>query len=132
MKTIKQFKIAGILVMVLGVIHTLASPLIIVEFRSLYINTLLCFAYMFIATGIFTFALGWLQYFVLRKIIDHSSFLILLKATVVLAVISGIGAVATMWTNPFAYLMLLIALYECILLRIVLQKGIDKLIATKK
>ncbi len=132
MKIIKQFKIAGISVMVLGIIHILATPIILMQIKSLQLSFILCFAYMFVATGILTISLGWLQYFVLKRLTEHSTFSTLLKTSVVLITIAGAGAVATMWDNPFAYLILLIALYECFLLKGLLGRQIENLSASKK
>ena len=132
MKIIKQFKIAGISVLIIGIIHILATPVILNQIKSLQLSFILCFAYMFVATGVLTITLGWLQCFVLKRIREHLAFTLLLKTSVVLLIFLAAGAIATMWDNPFAYLILFIALYECILLRILLQKGIDNLIASKK
>ena len=122
MKIIKQFKIAGTLVMALGIIHILATPVILMQIKALQLGFVLCFAYMFVATGILTMALGWSQWFVLKRLTEHPAFTMLLKTSVVLITIAGVGAVATMWGNPFAYLILFIALYECFLLKSLLNR----------
>ena len=124
MNALKNFKIASISIIILGIIHILATPVVLQGLKPLNFKTVLCIAYMFVATGIFTLALGWLQNFVLKRITEHLSFQTLLKATVLFIIILGIGAVATMWDNPFAYIILLIALYESFLLRTIWLKGI--------
>ena len=81
-------------------------------------KTIFCIGYMFVATGVAVIAAGWLQYFLLKKLVIHPSFITILEGTVIFMLLSGIGAVATMWVNPFAYIILLIALYELFLLRL--------------
>lgn len=124
MNTLKQFKIASIAIITLGIIHVLATPIVIQGLKFLNLKTILCIGYMFVATGIAVIALGWLQYYILKRLQNHSYFLAILKGTVVFILVSGIGAVATMWDNPFAYLILLVALYESFLLRTIQPKGI--------
>ena len=117
MKVYHQFKIAAIAVLVLGIIHICATPIVLKLFGVLNFRSLLTFGYMFVMVGIATIFLGWTQIFTLKHISNHPKFLIILKATIIVISISGVGAVVTMWNNPFAYLILLIALYEVYLLR---------------
>src|SRR6266542_4575148 len=106
MKTVKQLKAASIATITLGIIHVIATPIVITQLKMLNTTTLLCIAYMFVATGIGVTAIGWLQYFTLQRIDNHASFITMLKGSVLLMSIFGIGAVATMWDNPFAYITL--------------------------
>lgn len=117
MKPVKHLKLLSIATIVLGIIHVIATPIVIGQLKMLNTITLLCIAYMFVATGIGVIAIGWLQYFTLRRIDMHASFTAILKGSVLLMAVLGIGAVATMWGNPFAYITLLIALYELYLLK---------------
>lgn len=112
----KLFKIAGIAVLSLGIVHILATPIVLPMFNSLNKSGLLTFSYMFVATGIAMVFTGWLQYYIAKQtIINHICFNIL-KISVLFVSISGIGAVATMCDNPFAYIILIVALWEIILL----------------
>jgi hypothetical protein len=116
MKAIKNLKIAGILVLILGIIHICATPLVLHQMNLLPLMQKLCFLFMFVCTGLATILIGWLQYFLARQSkIDLKSATIL-KVSIWLMLLIGIGAVATMWNNPFAYISLLIALYELIIL----------------
>ena len=121
MKTEKQFKAASIVVMSLGIIHICATPFVLPMFRILGTTGLLTFAYMFVFTGLAIFSLGWLQNFIISKLAAHEGFKTILKVTVIVVSLSGIGAVATMFSNPFAYIILLVALYECFLLPKILK-----------
>lgn len=117
MKTLKHLKTASISIIILGIIHVLATPIVIGQLKRLPLEILLCITYMFVATGVGVIATGWLQYYTLKRIDKHASFISILKGSVIFMAILGIGAVATMWDNPFAYLTLLIALYELYLLK---------------
>jgi len=118
MKILKYFKITSIAIIIIGIIHVLATPIVIQGLRMLDSKTIFCIGYMFVATGVAVIAAGWLQYFLLKKLVIHPSFITILEGTVIFMLLSGIGAVATMWVNPFAYIILLIALYELFLLRL--------------
>lgn len=69
---------------------------------------------MFIITGIATFFIGWLQHYFIRKHAQSAPFATVYKVCMGILFLIGIGAVATMWTNPFAYLALLVAIYQLI------------------
>lgn len=98
-------RIAGWLVVALGVVHIAATPLIYPPYAGD-----LTFLYMFLATGIaviFAGALvllaagGWSRG-------ERWAWDVLLRAGIFLSLL-GIGAVITMADNPFAYLMLILA-----------------------
>jgi hypothetical protein len=117
MRTLKYFKITSTAIIILGIIHVLATPVVIKGLRMLDAKIVFCISYMFVATGIAVIATGWLQYFILKKLVIYPSFITILKGTVIFILLLGIGAVAIMWGNPFAYIILMIALYELSLLR---------------
>jgi hypothetical protein len=119
MKTITQFKIASIAVMLLGFIHICATPVIFPFFKA-NMNIEPASVYMFVMVGIYTFFIGWLQYFAIRKLNNDAAFGTILKVTALFLSVLGIAAVATMWNNPFAYISLLLAMYELILLRYII------------
>lgn len=114
MKTQTQFKIAGIIIMLLGIIHVSATPVIFGLFKG-NSHSDLASLYMFIMVGVSTFFVGWLQVFALKRITDDSGYGKILEASMVFITGLGIGAVAAMWTNPFAYISLAVAVYEWIL-----------------
>jgi hypothetical protein len=114
MKTQNRFKIAGILVMLLGVVHCSATPIIFPLFKeSAPIDP--ASVYMFFMVGLSTIFIGWLQYFTIKRVMNDQGFLTIIKVTLVFMSILGIAAVCSMWNNPFAYLSLIIAMYEWIL-----------------
>jgi hypothetical protein len=113
MKAQTLFRIASIAVMILGCIHVCATPVIFNLFNG-HGNFDLVSVYMFVIVGITTFFLGWVQLFTLKRIKDNEGFQIILKATIAFLCIIGIGAVAAMRDNPFAYISLSIALFEAI------------------
>ncbi len=116
MKVQAQLKIAGILVLLLGSIHVFATP-VIFGLSDTHFKFDLASVYMFVMAGVGLIFVGWLQYFILKS--GNFSILLLriIETSVLYIVISGIGAVATMWDNPFAYAGLLIGIYEVVLLR---------------
>jgi len=119
MKAQNQIRIASILIIAIGVIHICVTPRILPILKILRLNELLSFAYMFVITGVALIFAGWLQYFVIKRVGKDSGFLKILNRTIIFICILGIGAVATMWNNPFAYIILLIALYEVYLLKLI-------------
>jgi hypothetical protein len=112
MKAQKRFKIAGIIVLILGIIHCIAIPFVLPMLRALPKMELFSCIYMFVCTGIAVFFVGWLQYYIARQAEINSKERHILKASVWFMLIVGFGAVVTMWNNPFAYIFLLVALYE--------------------
>ena len=119
MSTQKQFKGAAIAVMVLGIIHTAATPLVLTPLRVLPKPDFMTFAYMFVITGLAVFLCGLLQFIIVKQTEINQLSYSLLKFIVIFMVLIGFGAVAAMWDsfNPFAYIMLLIAVFEVYLLR---------------
>ena len=117
MKKIKLFKVMAVIAMCLGFIHITVTPLIVFSMKGLGHKSQLVFTYMFTFTGVGILFIGWVQYYILRKWNNDEKLLTILKVSVFVVIISGIGAVATMWNNPFAYIILFLALYEIILLK---------------
>jgi hypothetical protein len=118
MKPQKHFRITAFAVMVMGIIHVCATPVILPAFKVLMHEELLSFLFMFVSTGLALIFAGWIQYFILKRWNYERTFFLLLKGSVLFISVSGIGAVVTMWSNPFAYITLLIALYELYLLKL--------------
>lgn len=116
MKTNNHFKNLAIAIIVLGTIHLAATPMVLPMYNTLNINNLLSFIYMFIATGLAMIFVGWLQFYLLKNGIRTRHEYQILKISVVFIAILGIGSVATMWNNPFAYISLLLALCETIII----------------
>ncbi len=120
----KGLKIGSIIVLILGIIHCCATPLIIPSLSVLKTPQLLTCSFMFVCSGIAVIFIGWLQYYILRQIGIHSGFLRILKVSIALMLIIGVGSVATMWNNPFAYIILFAALFEFICFRF-MNRGIQ-------
>jgi len=112
MKAQKRLKIAGIIVIILGIIHCSATPLVLPSLKVLSSGDFLACVYMFVCTGVSVIFTGWLQYYISRQTEINPKDLKILRISVFFMLIIGIGAVATMWNNPFAYIILLVALYE--------------------
>lgn len=112
MKAQKRLKIAGIIVIILGIIHCSATPLVLPSLKVLPSGDFLSCAYMFVCTGLAVIFIGWLQYYIAKQAEINSKDLKIFRISVFFMSILGIGAVATMWNNPFAYIILLVALYE--------------------
>lgn len=111
----KTLKITSISVLILGIIHLIATPFIILPiFRNLEFMFTLSYLYMFVITGIATVSVGWIQLFALKNWNQHKSFTLLYKVCLIFIIILGVGAVASMWSNPFAYIALIIAVVQWI------------------
>ena len=113
MKMFKLLKISSRVVIALGCIHLAATPFIF-NFFKLVNRTNLPSIYMFVMVGVFTIFLGWIQLFALNKISSDAGYKPLLFVSVLILCILGVGAVATMWNNPFAYIALIISSLEVI------------------
>jgi len=116
MKVSLQFRIAAILVMLLGTIHTAATPFIfqVFTYGRPYDPTAI---YMFVVVGISTFLLGWLQWYTSKKVSEHAGFKSILRMSIIFLLLIGIGAVSALTGNPFAYVCLAIGIYELVLFR---------------
>jgi len=113
-KIMKQFKFSGISVLSLEVIHILATPIILSMFKSLNKMSLMTFAYMFVATGAAMVFIGWLQYYISKQPTINNIYLTIIKISTLFVFLSGIGAIVAMKNNPFAYIILVVALWEII------------------
>jgi hypothetical protein len=118
MKAQKYLRFASVLIMIIGTIHICATPMVVAPLKLLGKYPMLAFTYMFVFTGIALVFAGWLQHFALKRLELTRFSLSIVTSTVLFISISAIGAVATMWTNPFAYLILFIALWEIYLVRL--------------
>jgi hypothetical protein len=116
MKTLKHFKIASLLMLVLGVIHLFATPFVFSLFRK-NIPQDPTSIYMFVMVGASVIFISWIQYYILTSNNYSIILLRIIESSVLFFLLFGIGAVATMWSNPFAYICLIIAFYEVIQLR---------------
>lgn len=67
---------------------------------------------MFVCTGIALVFIGWLQYYIARQpdIDRRGNDILSMSAWLMLFI--GFGAVITMYDNPFAYVALLVALFD--------------------
>lgn len=116
METLHYLKKLSIAVMVLGSIHLCATPIVMQTFKMIDIKNFLMIAFMFVSTGLALVFTGWLQYQLLNNGLKSRHELKILRTSIAFIALSGLGAVATMWSNPFAYLNLLLALCEVILI----------------
>jgi uncharacterized ion transporter superfamily protein YfcC len=112
----KTLKITAIAVMLLGSIHLAATPFIFSFFNGKPIHDLSSI-YMFVIVGISILFTGWLQYFIISRLTEHKGYRSILVVSVIFITIVGVGAVAGMRDNPFAYISLVIACIELISLR---------------
>ena len=99
-------RIAGWLVVALGAIHIAATPLV----YPTHAGDDLTFLYMFLATGVAVIFAGLVVLFAARgwQRGERWAWAILLRTGVFLLLL-GVGAVITMADNPFAYVMLILA-----------------------
>ncbi len=116
MKKSKSFKICSIAIMSLGVIHTLAT-LVIFPLFTAFSSVDPSDVFMFVMTGTGTFLTGWLQFFAIKHLPNDIKMLTALKMSVIFLSIMGIGIisiafVSDMWKNPFAWICVLIMLFE--------------------
>jgi len=117
MKTLFQFKIASILMISLGIIHVCATPIVFRLFKG-NDQVDLASIYMFVMVGVSVIFVGWLQYYILKSNNFSLVLLRIMETSVLFFLIYGIGAVATMWKNPFAYICLMVAFYEVFQLKL--------------
>ena len=111
----KHLKISSILVIILGTIHILATPIIVLPmFKTAELMFTLTFLYMFFITGVAIVFVGWLQYYLAKNHAESVTFRAIFTVSIIFILLIGVGAVATMWNNPFAYLSLLIAIYQLV------------------
>ncbi len=102
--------VTAILITLLGAIHVAATPLVFrTGFESLSQDNLLTSIYMFVATGVCLIFVGLIAIFCARGI-GESWALTLSTWIGVFVLLFAISAIAVMFTNPFAYITLLIAL----------------------
>ena len=112
MKNLKAFRAAALAVILLGIVHLIATPFVLSMFSNLNKMQLLTFGYMFVSTGVALVFLGWIQYYTLKLSVLEKFNWVIIKTSVTTFTLFGIGAVASMWDNPFAYISLLLAVME--------------------
>ncbi|MFQ6120215.1 MAG: hypothetical protein ACE5KE_10060 [Methanosarcinales archaeon] len=98
--------IMGILIVILGIIHNGATPLISSDLDILPKNVMLVMIFMFVGTGTAIIFAGLLTIycsFGLKKS-ERMAWVIAMGVGVFIGLL-GIGAVITMPNNPFAYIM---------------------------
>ena len=99
-------KAAGIFLIALGCIHVAASPFVLHSYNNLNEVQTLEFLFMFITSGLGVILCGIVTLLELRLLKQKSKQAwIVLMVCSVYSTIMGIGAVATMMYNPFAYIM---------------------------
>ena len=106
----RRMKIVACFLMLLGFVHLCAA---FVFFKN---TTQATGLYMYSMTGFSVLFVSFLQFMLLKQCTTNETMFGILKYTVLYFVVSGLGAVATMCNNPFAYAILFVALYECYLL----------------
>lgn len=114
---IKAMKRLAIAVIILGSIHVCATPMVIMIFPKMPIMQTMAFGYMYVMTGIAIIFVGCLQLTILKLVEQNRAFLRLLRYTVAFIALSGVGAVVTMFDNPFAYISLLLTLLQVIYMK---------------
>ena len=115
----KLFKIAAWAILAIGIIHTSASWDVWTELgqSSLSLKDKVAMLYMFVATGLLFVFTGWVQLLCIKQISDFQPIYKIIRISVILVVVCGVGAAVTLSWNPFAYIILLIGVYEVIILR---------------
>lgn len=122
----KSLKVSGIIILILGIIHSCATLTVILPFKALPKDDMLTAIYMFLCTGLAVLLIGWIQMYIARQKLTDVILLKIMKATIIFLFILGAGAVSLMPVNPFAYITLFIAIFEWICLRM-LSKTISTL-----
>ena len=108
-KLILWIRIGAIALIVLGIIHTIATVMVFPMFQNLAKEQLSVFLFMYMATGMGTILSGLVSVFAVGRIRekDITAWLILLFCAS-FALIIGIGGIISLKHNPFAYLGLII------------------------
>lgn len=103
--------ISSIAMIVLGLIHLLATIMVIPMFHNLGKEQLSVFLFMYLATGLGTILPGLISKLSIAglKNNDERAWKIILICSVY-SLLTGIGAMVTMNRNPFAYLSILIGI----------------------
>jgi hypothetical protein len=119
MKIQKQFKVAAIIIIIIGVIHTAATPLVLSPFKVLSKSDFLTFVYMFVVTGLAVLLNGLIQFLIVKHPSISKLNFSILKYCVIFMLCISVGAIVLMYDsfNPFAYIMLITGFWELILLK---------------
>lgn len=110
-KLIKWISVSSIALIVLGLIHLAATLMIIPMFQDLEKEQFKVFLFMYLAAGIGTILPGLISKLTAGELKNNykRGWLIVLACSIY-STLMGIGAVITMISNPFAYLMLLVGI----------------------
>ena len=105
----------GILILMLGIIHNVATPFIMNSFEQLPDDKFMVFIFMFVATGTATIFFGLITIVCATKFDrgNKTAFSVLMLSAF-FVIILGAGAFASMPANPFAYATLVIAFLNII------------------
>jgi cytochrome bd-type quinol oxidase subunit 2 len=116
-KIIKHYKIVAIAVLILGTIHTLATPLVAKDLSFLAKDVLNVFLLMFIATGIAMVYAGILFLYDVKQMKQHAAHSSIIPlSTILFTTIVGILACSLGSDNPFTWITLAVGIYGCIVL----------------
>lgn len=113
----KTLKITSLLFMLVGCIHLAVTPMVSQQYNSLELHLYLVFLYMFVMMGLAMIFVAWLQYKLSKNQINSKNTKVLITGSIIFMTITGLGAVGTMWTNPFAYIGLTLALIQLLSLK---------------
>jgi hypothetical protein len=105
----------GILILILGIIHNVATPFIMNGFEQLPDDKFMVFVFMFVATGTATIFFGLITIVCATKFDNgNKTAYSVLMLSGFFVIILGAGAFASMPSNPFAYATLAIAFLNII------------------
>ncbi len=107
-KLLRWIHIAGIALLLLGVIHVAASPYVMHSFENLNQDQKQSFLFMYVVAGLGVLLCGLVVTLLAADLKNKSkrSWRVIFICSI-WATIMGIGAIATMMYNPFAYISLL-------------------------
>lgn len=110
-KLTNLISVSSIALIVLGLIHLIVTTMVLSMFKNLSNEQLSVFLFMYLSAGLGTILPGLISKLMIKglKNKDKRAWEILIICSIY-SLLMGIGAIITMKTNPFAYLMLLIGL----------------------
>jgi hypothetical protein len=110
-KLTNWIRISGIAMIVLGLIHLIATCKVLPMFGNLGKEQISIFLFMYLASGLGTILPGLISIQLINglKNKDKRAWVIVMICSIY-SLLLGLGGIMTMKTNPFAYLMLLIGL----------------------
>ena len=100
--------VGGILVVIVGIVHTIATPMVHQGLSGAIGDKALGLAYFFAAMGVYVVLAGWLMIFCSRGLARGERWAWLISVVNGGAnAVGGVGAVAVGFTNPFVWTWLL-------------------------